>query len=235
MKMQHSIIAMLCGLIFCTTAYPKDQTEIVVQGFDPGQATTADIQEKRMIQAVEKAAANNSQALFHRSNNPSSGNPNGAITLVEFFDYNCSHCVTMDPLIQSLAQANPNLRVIYKEFPIRGSVSNYAARAALAANLQGKFLSLHSAMMRADNLSDEKINDIAKSLNIDVEKLKSEMSSKTIEQEINENYQLAQRLGITATPAIFVAKTTSSPADTIIFFPGEVDRQSLQMAVNQVK
>src|SRR5689334_12549783 len=75
-------------------------------------------------------------ALFHQNSDPVAGNPKGKVTVVEFFDYQCSHCMTMAPVIEAIIKNNPNVRVVFKDFPIRGPVSEFAAKAALAANKQ---------------------------------------------------------------------------------------------------
>src|SRR6185295_1294162 len=72
--------------------------------------------------------------LLNEKNDPVAGNKKGNITIVEFFDYQCSHCSNMTPVLQKIIKQNPNVRVVYKEYPIRGMISEYAARAALAAH-----------------------------------------------------------------------------------------------------
>jgi protein-disulfide isomerase len=86
--------------------------------------------------------------LLYRAGDPIAGNPKGKVTLVEFFDYQCGHCIDMAPVIGEIIKANPNVRVIFKEFPIRGPVSDYAARAALAANKQGKYYQFSHANIK---------------------------------------------------------------------------------------
>jgi protein-disulfide isomerase len=82
----------------------------------------------------------NATTLFNDPSSPTAGNKTGPVTLVEFFDYQCVHCAKMHPITLQLLKANPNIKVIYKEFPIFGKESEYAAAAALAANKQGKYV-----------------------------------------------------------------------------------------------
>ncbi|MFB3135004.1 MAG: thioredoxin domain-containing protein, partial [Rhodospirillales bacterium] len=87
--------------------------------------------------------------LFNDPASPVGGNPKGDVTLVEFFDYQCPYCKRVLPSIQALLAEDRNLRFVFKEFPILGKASVFAARAALAAQRQGKYLEFHMAVMPA--------------------------------------------------------------------------------------
>src|SRR5258708_24539073 len=93
--------------------------------------------------------AKHKDELGHDTKSPEGGNPTGDVTIVEFFDYRCPYCKKVAPSVEALLQEDPKLRVVYKEFPILGSESIFAARAAFAANKQGKYKPFHSAMMAA--------------------------------------------------------------------------------------
>src|SRR5438309_2078451 len=75
---------------------------------------------------------------FYHVNDLIAGNPHGKVTVVEFFDFQCPHCITMAPILEAITEANPEVRIIYKQFPVRGPESEIAARAVFAANMQGK-------------------------------------------------------------------------------------------------
>ncbi len=89
------------------------------------------------VQAIVKSRADE---IFRDAATPVSGDPNGDVTLVEFFDYNCPYCRQMAPVMTKAEEADPQLRIAYKEFPILGPNSTFAAKAALAANKQGKYV-----------------------------------------------------------------------------------------------
>ena len=99
-------------------------------------------EEKQKSEAGEKAkqalAARRSE-IFDDPETPVGGNPRGDVTLVEFFDYRCPYCKQVQPRLQELLAGDHELRIAYKEFPILGSVSVTAARAALAAQRPGKY------------------------------------------------------------------------------------------------
>ena len=103
--------------------------------------------EKRQQTAEEEkrsgALASNAKELFRSSDDLVAGNPNGDITMVEFFDYNCSWCKKGLPEVLSLVESDKSLRLVMKEFPIFGGDSDYAAMAALASKSQGKYWEFH--------------------------------------------------------------------------------------------
>src|SRR5437016_13285903 len=89
------------------------------------------------------ASADSLSALFRQSNDPVAGDPKGKVTVVEFFDYQCSHCADMPPVTAEIIRTNPHVRFGFKDLPIRGPLSQYAAQAALAANRLGKYLAFN--------------------------------------------------------------------------------------------
>jgi protein-disulfide isomerase len=96
---------------------------------------------------------------------PVGGNPSGDITLVEFFDYNCPYCRRVAPTVTALIEDDPNLRLVYKEFPILGPGSQFAARAALASRAQGKYLAFHETLMDAgQQVNEDSVIEIARAV-----------------------------------------------------------------------
>lgn len=191
--------------------------------------------EKMQKKSVDAAMANMAP-LFHQANDPVIGNLKGKVTLVEFFDYQCPHCVEMDPVIDGLIKANPELRIVMKDFPIRGPVSLLAAKAAIAANLQGKYLPFHQGLMKqAEGLTEDKIYTIAKDLGLNVDKLKADMNSAAVDVQIKDTYKLAQALQLMGTPVFFLAKTDlpkGASSSAIQFIGGQVDQKTLQADID---
>src|SRR5262249_45486324 len=106
---------------------------------------------------------------------PIAGNPQGNITVVEFFDYRCPYCKQVEPALEALLREDGNIRLVYKELPILGKDSVYATRMALAARKQGKYDPFHGAMMATKGqINEAVIQQVAKSVGLDVEKAKSE-------------------------------------------------------------
>ncbi|RDI39210.1 DsbA family protein [Aquicella lusitana] len=171
--------------------------------------------------------------LFHQPGDPVAGNPRGNVTVVEFFDYQCSHCITMAPVMAAIIKANPNVRVVFKDFPIRGPVSEFAARAALAANKQGKYYSFSHALLTANQpLTQESVLDMAKAEGLNVSKLKKDMNSSSVKNQLKANYNLALALKLSGTPAFFIGKTNASGNSDIRFVLGAMSQSELQDAID---
>lgn len=182
------------------------------------------------------AQAASVNSLFHQANDPVAGNPKGGVTIVEFFDYQCSHCVDMAPVVQSIIRSNWNVRVVFKEFPIRGPMSDFAARAALAANKQGKYYDFNHALMLANQpLTEESIMTIAKDVGLNVEKLKKDMDSASIKNQIRANDKLAESLKITGTPAFFIGKTNAASMNDVKFILGGMSQSQMQELIDNIK
>jgi protein-disulfide isomerase len=143
--------------------------------------------------------------VFQDPDSPVGGNPNGNVTVVEFFDYNCPYCRAMAPLMEKAEAADPQLRIVYKEFPILSAGSVFAAKAALAANKQGKYLAFHRALYQVRGQIDEtKLLEVAGTVGLDIARMKADMQDAAVEHMLDKNNKLAQALHITGTPG-FVA------------------------------
>lgn len=172
--------------------------------------------------------------LFHHNGDPIGGNASGSVTVVEFFDYQCSHCVKMAPVMSEIIKANPDVRVVYKDYPIRGPESELAARAAIAANLQGKYTVFsHALLNSSQDLNENSILDIAKSVGLNVDKLKRDMKGKKVTDELKNTLQIAQQFNLTATPAFFIGKTSATNSDQVNFVLGEMSQSELQSAIEK--
>lgn len=145
------------------------------------------------------------EEVFRTPGDPSIGNPKGDVTVVEFLDYNCGWCKKSMSEVSTLLKADPNLKVVFKEFPIFGEHSEYAARAALAAQNQGKYWELHQAMFSQEGqVTTDMVNQLAEGLGLDMVKLKTDIGSKEIGERIAANMQLGKNLAINGTPAFVI-------------------------------
>lgn len=165
------------------------------------------------------------------------GNPKGNVTVVEFFDYQCGHCKQMKPVIAEALKKNTNLRVVYKEFPIFGKTSDAAAKAALAAGMQGKYLAMHDALLQNEkNITPEIIDETAKSLGLDMKKFKVDMDSKAISDELDANRKLAEQMHLMGTPAFVVLATPGGnfkAGSETHFIPGGTSVDVLQGMIDK--
>ena len=189
--------------------YLLEHPEVVGEAINRLEAKQAE------LDAVAATAAVKSHAdeIFQDPDSPVSGNPKGDVTLVEFFDYNCPYCRSMAPLLTQAEGADPQLRIVYKEFPILGAGSVFAAKAALAANKQGKYVAFHRALYQVRGPVDEaKVLEVAKAVGLDVNRMKADMQDKAIEAALDKNNKLGQVLHITGTPGWVAGDQVSTGA-----------------------
>lgn len=162
--------------------------------------------EKLSRQQISAIIAQNQSDLTHHAGDPVLGNPDGDVTLVEFFDYKCTYCKIIHPAVMDVVREDGNIRYVAKELPILGPVSTFAAQAALAAQKQGLYAKFSTALMAAKSLQKETVFTIATQVGLDAERLRTDMV--TFEHEINQtldiNFALAKALKIKGTPA-FIA------------------------------
>lgn len=187
--------------------------------------------ERRQTQAEDKARKEalvaKATAVFREEGDLVGGNPDGKVTVVEFFDYNCGYCRKAFPDVIKMIESDKDLRLVMKEFPILGPGSTYAARAALASRKQGKYWAYHVALMDHDGKIDEPAaHEIAISVGLDVERLKEDMKSAEIDSVIQRNMSLAEALNIQGTPAFIIDET---------IIPGAIGYDGLAAAVKQVR
>jgi protein-disulfide isomerase len=203
--------------------YLINNPEVLAEAMDRLEA-----REKKAQQlAVKTVLKERAGELLQDPNSPVGGNAKGNVTLVEFFDYNCSYCRRVAPTMTKLMAGDPQLRVVYKEFPILGPDSLFAAKAALAAQLQDKYVPFHKAIMNRKGKVDEKFTlAAAAKMGLDVARLKKDMEAPEIAAAIEKNFKLAQALGINGTPGFVIGNQ---------IIPGATDLKTLKTAVEQAR
>ena len=162
-------------------------------------------QQALQAQAAAQVFDTEKATLENDPNAPVLGNPDGDITVVEVFDYNCPSCRRVKPEMEALLAADPNVRVVYREWPILGDGSVFAARAALASRNQGKYEDFHWAMMQLKERAEEaSILRTAEDIGLDVAQLRRDMNGPEIEEHIQTSMRLAQSLGFSGTPSFVI-------------------------------
>ena len=142
--------------------------------------------------------------IFNSSDDGILGNPNGKISLVEFFDYNCGYCKKSYPDIQALIKGDTDLRVVLKDFPVLGddSVKAHIVARAFMKLMPMKFAAFHNQMMTSDGrANEEKAIKIAVKLGVDEKQLRQTMKDPDIQQVFMKNGKLAYLLDINGTPS----------------------------------
>ena len=189
------------------------------------------ILEQRALEEEELARANvlDQQRLLLEQdpNAPVIANPEGSVTIVEFFDYNCPYCRRVKPEVEGLLAADDDIRVVYREWPILGEGSVFAAQAALAAREQNLYEEFHWAMMGMEGRAEEpSVLRIAREIGLDIEQLRIDMQAPEVTEHIETSMRLAELLGITGTPAFIIG-------DNVV--PGAVDQATLAGFVEEAR
>ena len=183
-------------------------------------------EDKMKGDAKDKAAqalSTRRREIFEDPDTPFAGNPNGDVSLVEFFDYRCPYCKQVEPSLEALLGEDRQLRLVYKEFPVLGPESVTASKAALAARKQGKYDAFHRAMMTIKGqINDTAVYKTAESVGVDVDRLKRDMAAPEIARALKANTELADALDIRGTPGFIVGNE---------IVPGAIDLASLKQLI----
>ena len=138
---------------------------------------------------------------------PVLGNEKGDITIVEYFDYQCPYCRRVNPELTKVVHDDGHIRLVYKDWPIFGDASIYAARLALASKYQNKFSEAHEALISLrEKLSDDKVERTLASAGIDVGRAKSDLAANraAIDAILARNHEQALALGFQGTPSFII-------------------------------
>ena len=191
-------------------AYLLENPEVLQEAYERLQVKQ---QQQAMVQA-SKAIVDNRKAL---ENDPRDfvANPNGKITVVEFFDYNCGYCKLIAPEVLALIKANPDVRFVFKDMTIFGEASEYAAAGAELTKPTGKYLAVHREFMAEKPLED---NDVARILTLNgISPGAARERQQSAEQRryLEDQHKLAASLGIQGTPAFVVGDLMIPGADPL--------------------
>jgi protein-disulfide isomerase len=168
----------------------------------------------------DRQVAQQAQALLHDPRSPVLGNPAGDVTFIEFFDYACPTCRATEPHLAALLQADPHVRIIAKEYPVLSPESVVASRAALAAGRQGKYAAYHLALLTYPGpLTEDAIFGVAQDLKLDLTRLRQDMASPEVSDEINADLRLGQAIQAPGTPTILADGHILMGSPTEIDFP----------------
>ncbi len=178
---------------------------------------------------VETAAAiaKHREALENDGYSYVAGNPDGEITVVEFFDYRCPYCKQSAEDVKEIIRKHDDVRLVLKEFPVLGPESRVASRAAIAAIPQDRYLAFHFAMLENEGtLDEERIMEIAEDVGLDTERLARDMESARIEEIIKTNREIAFDIGVRGTPAYVIG-------DTLV--PGAAPLEEIEARIDEAR
>jgi protein-disulfide isomerase len=159
----------------------------------------------------EAAVSNNAQAIFSSPRGVTIGNKDGDVTFVEFFDYNCGYCKRAMGDMLELMKSDSKLKVVLKEFPVLGPGSVEAAQVAVAVRMQDptgkKYLDFHQKLLGGKGQADKaRALAAAKEAGLDMAKLDKDMASPEVRATLEENFKLAEEMGMNGTPSYVIGK-----------------------------
>ncbi len=218
--------------------YIMNNPQVIIQAVQKMQLQEQVKRAQQGRQGIIKNIANLTQDKYSPAIN------SGPVTLVEFFDYQCSVCHMVYPAVAKFIQQHPNVRVVFKEFPIFGPASEFAAKASIAARLQGQkqFLAFHEALFKSGlmegKLTDADVLSIAKQAGLNMAQLQKDMNSPTVTNEIKATNKLAQDIQLQGTPAFILLPSdpnNKTMLKKMIFIPGAVRPGDLDQALQKIQ
>ena len=185
--------------------------------------------QRREAEAAEQAEkiSELKDTILNSPNQAVIGNPNGQVTLVEFFDYNCGYCKRALNDLLALVESDPNLRVVMKEFPILSEGSIEAARISIAVkDLKPElYMDYHRELLgRGGTANEQKAISVARELGLDTNALKKKAEEASVTENLQEVRQIAEALGINGTPTYVVGGE---------LIPGAVGFERLQKLIQE--
>lgn len=165
---------------------------------------------------AKKNIVNKLEDIYNRKSDPAASSSGYDVAVVEFFDYNCGYCKRAQATVDKLLQDDKKVKVIFKEYPILGQSSEELSKVAIAVNMinSDAYLKFHNALMRSNSKTKDDALKIAKSVGVNIDKLKKTLESKKaeIEEEIKFNRELGASIGVNGTPAFIVGNELVSGA-----------------------
>lgn len=185
------------------------------------------VKQEQQMEKSAKESLSKYKDMFKQDNLPIGGNPEGDVTVVEFFDYNCGYCRKAFDDLRKLIEQDSNLRVVFQEMPILSPSSKKMAQIALAAHNQGKYFEMHAALMDYKGTqNDSAYFKLAEKIGLDVEKLKTDMESQAVQAAIGKSMDMARDLGIRGTPGFIVGNE---------IYPGYIGMQGMKEAIAKAR
>jgi len=176
------------------------------------QEAMAELEKKQAVAETEKARSaikSHAEAIFNSPRQVTLGNPQGDVTFVEFFDYNCGYCKRALNDMMELMAKDPKLKVVLKEFPVLGPTSVEAAQVAVAVRMQDKtgkkYLEFHQKLLTGRGQIDKaKALAAAKEIGLDMARMEKDLKSDEIGKTLEESMKLAEALGLNGTPSYVI-------------------------------
>ena len=170
----------------------------------------------QQVQAREAIAARDAHIRTVATNAigaPVTGNPEGDVTIVVFSDYNCAECRTAEQALRDVVSSDGKIRVVHRTMPVMGTDSTQAAKAALAADMQGKFAPFHAALTALEgSVTTQSVLKAALESGIDINKLLVDQEGPAISAQIEDTRTIAKDFGFEGAPAFFIGTMVATGA-----------------------
>ncbi len=204
--------------------YLQEHPEEIIQALQKHQENE---QAQQHVNA-QAAVIENYEAIVNDGHSAVLGNPEGDVTVVEFFDYLCGYCKHVFPAVARLIEEDKNVRVVMKEYPILGVQSAIAAKAALAVHMIApeKYLAFHQKLLEGRVTGEDFVLAAAAELGLDKAAVKAKMDSDEVMKAIEANIALAHKIGVNGTPGFIIGKT---------LVPGAIEYEVMQSLVGQAR
>lgn len=176
-------------------------------------------EETNRVETINATVAANAALLAPDPRDPAIGPADAKVTVIEFFDYRCPGCKAVSEEYLALIRSHPDVRFVFKEWPIldRGDdmTSQYAARAALAAHAQGLYLPVHQALMAEAALDPTAVDRILAENGVDLARARAAMASAETDDLIGDINGIGQSLGLVGTPTFLINGRTTSTINPV--------------------
>lgn len=192
-------------------AFEKEMRAYLLAHPEVIQEAAVKLKQKQAAAAVD--ALKDAKARLERDPRDFVANPNGSITVVQFFDYRCTYCQAVAPEVLKLIANTPDVRVVFKEHPVFGSVSDSAAKAVLTPQGQSKGLELYRGLMSQKKLTEARLDAALSSVGLNASEVRAAARDPAIAQHILDTRTLAQEINITGTPTFLVGGQVIQGAD----------------------
>ena len=222
------------GAAYAQSFSPQQRGEIesiIREYFIKHPEMIEELQALAQAEKLKRAITDNKQILFNSPRQVTLGNPNGDVTMVEFFDYNCGYCKRALDDMLTLMKDNPNLRVVLKEMPVLSQGSMEAAQVAVAVAMQDKsgkrYLDFHQKLLTGRGQVDKaRALAVAKEVGADMARIEKDMGGAEVRAALQESFALAEALGFQGTTSYVIGN------EAVV---GAVGVKELQAKINNAR
>ena len=203
-----ALVVAIVALVMCIVCCNKGANVEQVLNDNPEMIINAmqryeEVQRENALKEAKELLVQSADELYNNENDGFLGNPEGKVVLVEFFDFSCGYCHRIYPVLKNVVAKNADLKLVVKPLAFLSPMSQYAAKASLAAKEQGKFAEVYSAIFEIKGpLTEAKIDEAAVLAGADLEQLKKDMESEKVNKTLSDVSALASKIRVNGVPTL---------------------------------